>query len=153
MGDVLSLVEKAEQAFDEESAQDLEEKLRKNSFTLEDFREQLKTLRKLGSLQDLMKMVPGMGGLKAANPDERELTRVVAIIDSMTPVERRKPEILNASRRRRIAAGSGTRVEDINRLMRRYQEARKMIKKMSRKGMGRGGKVGKLFGKGTGLPI
>jgi signal recognition particle subunit SRP54 len=151
MGDVLSLIEKAEQAIDEEEALDLEEKLRKNAFTLEDFRDQLKMVRKLGNLGDLMKMIPGMGGMKGINPDEKELTRVVAIVDSMTPTERRSPEILNASRRRRIAGGSGTQVQDVNRLIKRYQEARKLIKKMTKMGLGQGGKMGKvgrMLGKG-----
>ncbi len=145
MGDVLSLIERAEQAIDEESAKDLEDKLRKNRFTLEDFRDQLKMLRKLGSLEDLLKMVPGAGQMKGLQVDERELGRVIAIIDSMTREERRRPEILNASRRRRIARGSGTRVEDVNRLIRRYQEARKMIKRMNRMGLGKKpkGKKGK----------
>lgn len=154
MGDVLSFIERAGQAVDEETALGLEEKLRKNSFTLEDFRDQLKMLRKLGSLDELMGMIPGMSGLKGAKPDEKELTRVVAIIDSMTSVERRKPEVLNASRRRRIAQGSGTRVEDVNRLMKRYQEARDLMKRMNQMGLGRMGKkmgkMGRLLGKGLG---
>lgn len=161
MGDVMSLIEKAEAALDQETAVGLEEKLRKNAFTLEDFRDQLKSLRKLGSMEDLMKMIPGMGGaLKGAKPDEKEVARVIAIIDSMTPLERRKPDILNASRRRRIAAGSGTRVEDVNRLMKRYQEARTMLKRMGQLGLGGGrgkgamGKMGRLLGKGLGhLPF
>ncbi|MDW7709606.1 MAG: signal recognition particle protein [Deferrisomatales bacterium] len=159
MGDVMSLIEKAEAAFDQETAQDLEKKLRKNAFTLEDFRDQLRMVRKLGGMEDLLKMVPGVGGaLKGAKPDEGELTRVIAIIDSMTPLERRKPEVLNASRRRRIATGSGTRVEDINRLMKRYQEARKMLARMNQLGGGRrGGAMGKmtrLMGRGLGqLPF
>ncbi|GAB6062635.1 signal recognition particle protein [Deferrisoma palaeochoriense] len=150
MGDVLSLIEKAEQAIDEDSARDLEEKLRKNRFSLEDFRDQLQMLRKLGSLEDLLKMVPGMGQMKNLQVDERELVRVIAIIDSMTPEERRKPEILNASRRRRIARGSGTRVEDVNRLIRRYQDARKMMKRMGMMGMGKKG--GKKKRKGGWMP-
>jgi signal recognition particle subunit SRP54 len=153
MGDVLSLIEKAEQSVDAEQAQQLEEKLRKNAFNLEDFRNQLKMLRKMGSLEDLMGMIPGMGKLKGFKADEKDLTQVVAIVDSMTPLERRKPEILNASRRRRIAMGSGTRVEDVNRLMKRFQEARLMMKKMGQLGLGgRGpmGKLGKLLGKGLG---
>ena len=144
MGDMLSLIEKAEHSFDEEKAVELEAKLRKNAFTLEDFRDQLKMMRKLGNLEELMKMVPGMSGLKGVKPDEKELTRTIAIVDSMTALERRKPEILNASRRRRIAGGSGTRVEDINRLIKRYQEARKMLKSFSKMGMGRGGKMHKM---------
>jgi signal recognition particle subunit SRP54 len=144
MGDVLSLIEKAEQSFDQEQAVELEAKLRKNAFTLEDFRDQLKMVRKLGNLEDLMKMMPGMRGLKGAQPDEKELTRTIAIVDSMTSLERRKPEILNASRRRRIAGGSGTRVEDVNRLMKRYMETRKMLKSFNKMGMGRGGKMAKM---------
>ncbi|MBI5441638.1 MAG: signal recognition particle protein, partial [Deltaproteobacteria bacterium] len=151
MGDVLSLIEKAERAVDQDQAAELQEKLRKNVFGLDDFRDQLKMIRKLGSVQDLLSMIPGAGGLKGAAPDEKELGRVVAIIDSMTVEERRRPEILNASRRRRIAVGSGTRVEDINRLMKRFQEARAMLKKMNQLGLaggGKMGKLGKLLGKG-----
>ncbi|MHB8764516.1 MAG: signal recognition particle protein [Deferrisomatales bacterium] len=157
MGDVLSLIEKAERAIDEDSAADLEQKLRTNSFSLEDFRDQLRALRKLGSFEDLLKMVPGMGDLKGLKPDEKEFTRVIAIIDSMTPLERRKPELLNASRRRRIALGSGSKVEDINRLMKRFQDARQMLKKMNKLGLGRGGKLpggaAQLLGKGMRLPF
>ncbi len=144
MGDVLSLIEKAESSFDEAQAVELEAKLRNNAFTLEDFRDQLKMVRKLGNLDELMKMMPGVSGLKGVKPDEKELTRTIAIVDSMTALERRKPEILNASRRRRIAGGSGTRVEDINRLMKRYQETRTMLKSFSKMGMGRGGKMAKM---------
>jgi len=158
MGDVMSLIERAGQAVEEDKALELEEKLRKNAFTLEDFRDQLKMLRKLGSLEDLMGMVPGMSGLKGVKPDERELTRTMAIIDSMTGQERRKPDVLNASRRRRIASGSGTRVEDVNRLLKRYNEARLMLKKVNQMGLGRlgkkMGKLGGLLGKGLGkLPF
>ncbi len=152
MGDVMSLIEKAEQAIDEGSAKELEEKLRSNRFTLEDFRDQLRMLRKLGSLEDLLKMVPGMGQAKNLRVDERELVRVIAIVDSMTPEERRRPEILNASRRRRIARGSGTRVEDVNRLIRRYQDARKMMKRMGVLGMGRKGGSKKKKRRGSWLP-
>ncbi len=152
MGDVLSLIEKAERAVDEASVRDLEEKLRTDRFTLEDFRDQLRMLRKMGGLEQLLGMLPGAGQLKGLRVDERELGRVIAIIDSMTPEERRRPEILNASRRRRIARGSGTRVEDVNRLIRRYQEARKMIKRMSRMGLGRR-KGKKRAGRFPGLPF
>ncbi len=156
MGDVLSLIEKAERAIDVEAAAGFEEKLRTSSFTLEDFRDQLKMLRQMGSFEDLLKMVPGAGALKGVKPDEKELGRVVAIIDSMTPLERRKPEVLNASRRRRIALGSGSRVEDVNRLMKRYQEAQAMLKKMGKLGLGKGGKmpkIAKLLGRGMNLPF
>jgi signal recognition particle subunit SRP54 len=158
MGDVLSLIERAEQAVDRDKALEMEEKLRKNAFSLEDFRDQLKMIRKLGSLQEIMSMVPGLGGAKGVGtPDEKEIGRVVAIIDSMTVAERRKPDILNGSRRRRIALGSGTRVEDVNRLLKRYQEARTMLKKMNQLGLtggGKMGKLGKLLGRGAGkLPF
>ena len=155
MGDLLGLIEKAEQALEVGDAREMEEKLRKSGFSLEDFRDQLKMFRKMGSLEDLVKKLPGAGGaLKGARPDEKELGRVIAIIDSMTPLERRKPEILNGSRRRRIAAGSGTRVEDVNRLMKRYQEARKMLKQVQQMGLGRGGRMGRLLSKGLGrLPL
>src|SRR5471032_2850063 len=120
MGDVLSLIERAEAAIDVEDAERLEEKLRANEFTLEDFRDQLKTIKKMGPLEQIMGMLPGMGNLKelAANkPDEKQMTRVEAIINSMTPEERRKQHIINGSRRKRIAKGSGTSVEEVNRLL------------------------------------
>jgi len=118
MGDVLSLIEKAEAAIDVEDAQKLEAKLRSNEFTLEDFRDQLKTLKKMGPLEQIVGMLPGMGNIKAlANqkPDEKQITRTEAIINSMTPQERRKQHIINGSRRKRIAKGSGTSVEEVNR--------------------------------------
>jgi signal recognition particle subunit SRP54 len=131
MGDVLSLIEKAEQAIDVEDAQRLEEKLRLDDFTLEDFRDQLKTIRKMGPLENILGMLPGMGNLKqiAQNkPDERQLGRVEAIIGSMTPGERRNHQIINGSRRKRIARGSGTSVEEVNRLLKQFVQMRKMLK-------------------------
>jgi signal recognition particle subunit SRP54 len=130
MGDVLSLIEKAEQAIDEGEAEQLEEKLRKNQFTLDDFRKQLKTIRKMGPLESIMGMLPGMGNLKqiAENkPDEKQLGRIEAIIGSMTPDERRNDRIINGSRRKRIAAGSGTSVEDVNRLLKQFNEMKKVL--------------------------
>jgi signal recognition particle subunit SRP54 len=115
MGDVLSLIERAEQAIDGEDAARLEEKLRNDEFTLEDFRDQLRTIRKMGPLESIIGMIPGMGNIKqlAENkPDERQLNRIEAIIGSMTPGERRNHQIVNGSRRKRIAKGSGTSVED-----------------------------------------
>jgi signal recognition particle subunit SRP54 len=131
MGDVLSLIEKAEEVIDAKQAEDLEQKIRKNSFTLGDFRDQLRTIRKMGPLEHIMKLLPGMGQLKAlgdAKPDERQLRRVEAIINSMTPDERDHAEVIDGSRRKRIARGSGTTVEDVNRLLKQYAEMRKMLK-------------------------
>ncbi|MFP5380151.1 MAG: signal recognition particle protein, partial [Vicinamibacteria bacterium] len=131
MGDVLSLIEKAEEAIDEQDAARLEEKLRRNAFSLGDFRDQLRTIRKMGPLEHVLKLLPGMGQLKdlAANkPDEKALGRIEAIINSMTPAEREHAEILDGSRRKRVARGSGTSVEDVNRLLKQYAEMRKMLK-------------------------
>src|SRR5436189_5334539 len=133
MGDVLSLIEKAEQAIDQDEAVDLEEKLRKNDFTLDDFRKQLKTIRRMGPLESVMGMIPGMGQLKqlAENrPDEKQLSRVEAIISSMTAAERRDESLLNGSRRKRSARGSGTTVEDVNRLGQQLGEAQKVLQMM-----------------------
>ncbi|RPJ60632.1 MAG: signal recognition particle protein, partial [Acidobacteria bacterium] len=141
MGDVLSLIEKAEQAIDQEDAERLEQKIRADDFTLEDFRDQLRTIRKMGPLESIIGMIPGMGNLKqlAENkPDEKQLSRVEAIIDSMTPAERADYRIINGSRRKRIARGSGTSVEEINRLLRQFQQMRKMLKSLG--GMAGGGK-------------
>jgi signal recognition particle subunit SRP54 len=138
MGDVLSLIEKAEQAIDEDEAADLEEKLRKNAFTLDDFRKQLKTIRRMGPLESILGMIPGLGNLKqlAENkPDEKQMGRVEAIISSMTPEERRNDRIINGSRRKRIAKGSGTTVEEVNRLLKQFTEMRKVLAMMSQGGM------------------
>ncbi|HEY8369275.1 MAG TPA: signal recognition particle protein [Thermodesulfobacteriota bacterium] len=137
MGDVLTLIEKAQQAVEAEQARELERKLRKNQFTLEDFREQLQQVRKMGPIESLLGMIPGFDRLKGQGirVDERELVRVEAIINSMTPQERRNHAILNGSRRKRIARGSGTTVEEVNRLVKRYLEARKMMMRLSRGGM------------------
>ena len=131
MGDVLSLIERAEQAIDQEDAEKLEEKIRANEFTLEDFRDQLKTIRKMGPLEQIMGMLPGMGSLKALaenKPDDKQISRVEAIINSMTPDERRKQHIINGSRRKRIARGSGTSVEEVNRLLKQFVQMQKMLK-------------------------
>jgi signal recognition particle subunit SRP54 len=133
MGDVLSLIEKAEAAIDEDDAAKLEEKIRANEFTLEDFRDQLKTIRKMGPLESIIGMIPGMGNLKALaenKPDEKQLSRVEAIISSMTPEERRKQHIINGSRRKRIAKGSGTSVEEVNRLLKQFVQMQKMLKQL-----------------------
>jgi signal recognition particle subunit SRP54 len=138
MGDVLSLIEKAEQAIDEDEAADLEEKLRKNEFTLDDFRKQLKTIRRMGPLESILGMIPGLGNLKQLadnKPDEKQMGRVEAIICSMTPEERRNDRIINGSRRKRIAKGSGTTVEEVNRLLKQFTEMRKVLAMMSQGGM------------------
>jgi signal recognition particle subunit SRP54 len=138
MGDVLTLIEKARDVVDEKKAAELEKKLRKSQFTLEDFRDQMLQIRKMGSLGDIMKMIPGMGKLKQMknmDMDENELVRIEAIINSMTPLERRRHGIINGSRRRRIAKGSGTRVQDINRLLKNYTQLLKMLKKLNKSGM------------------
>ena len=137
MGDVLSLIEKAQAVFDAEDAAKLEKKLRKEEFTLEQFLEQMQQVKKLGSLESILGMLPGMGNisqkLKDANVDEKELDRVEAIIRSMTLAERRNPNIINGSRRKRIATGSGTRVQDVNKLLKNFEQSKKMMKKI--KGM------------------
>jgi len=138
MGDVLSLIEKAEQAIDQDEAADLEEKLRKNEFTLDDFRKQLKTIRRMGPLASILGMIPGLGNLKQLadnKPDEKQMGRVEAIICSMTPEERRNDRIINGSRRKRIAKGSGTTVEEVNRLLKQFTEMRKVLAMMSQGGM------------------
>jgi signal recognition particle subunit SRP54 len=131
MGDVLSLIEKAEEAVDAKDAERLEEKIRKGGFTLEDFRDQLRTLKKMGPLENILGMLPGMGSMKQLaeqKPDERQLRRVEAIINSMTPEERKYAELLDGSRRKRIARGSGTAVEDVNRLLKQFGEMQRMLK-------------------------
>src|SRR5439155_5436328 len=144
MGDVLSLIERAEAAIDEDDAARLEEKIRGNEFTLEDFRDQLKTIRKMGPLEQIMGMLRGMGNLKALadnKPDEQQISRVEAIISSMTPDERRKQHIINGSRRKRIARGSGTSVEEVNRLLKQFVQMQKMLKQLGgMAGMAGGGK-------------
>jgi signal recognition particle subunit SRP54 len=135
MGDVLTLVEKAEAAVDEEKARDLARKLRERSFTLDDFAEQLRSVRKMGPLDQILGMIPGASRLpKGLDVDEKALSRVEAILSSMTPAERREPVVLNGTRRRRIARGSGTSVQEVNQLLRQYEMLRKM---MRRAGKGR----------------
>jgi signal recognition particle subunit SRP54 len=137
MGDVLTLIEKAQEAFDAEQVQVLEKKLRKEAFTLEDFRDQLRQIKKMGSMEQLLGMIPGFGRLKAMKglqPDAGELKRVEAIINSMTPKERANYLIIDGSRRRRIAGGSGTTVQDVNRLLKNFAMTQKMIKQMSQAG-------------------
>ncbi|MGD9506633.1 MAG: signal recognition particle protein, partial [Syntrophobacteraceae bacterium] len=148
MGDVLTMIEKAQEAFDEQEAQKLARKFREDTFSLEDFRDQLRQIKKLGSLEQILGMLPGMGVMKEIKKlqvDEKELVRMEAIINSMTKVERRNVDILNGSRRRRIADGSGTSVQDVNRLLKGYGEARKAMRSMMGSGAPGGG--GKKKGK------
>ena len=134
MGDILSLIDKIKDTTDLAKALEMEKKLRKDEFTLEQFLEQMQQIKKLGSLDTILGMIPGMGGisqkLKDANVDEKEFARVEAIIRSMTPKERQKPETINGSRRKRIAAGSGMRVQDVNRLLKNFEDSKKMMKRM-----------------------
>jgi signal recognition particle subunit SRP54 len=134
MGDVLSLIEKAQDTIDEKQARELERKLRKETFTLEDFLGELQRLRKMGPLDQLLGMIPGIKirGIAGGDGGEKELGKVEAIIRSMTPEERRSPQIIDGSRRRRIAAGSGTTVQDVNRLLNQFQEMRKMMRRFSK---------------------
>ena len=136
MGDVLSLIEKAEAAFDEKNAKDLERKIREQTFTLDDFLMQMRQIKKMGNINQLVSMLPGVsaGALKDAQVDEKQMQRIEAIILSMTPSERLKPEIINGSRRKRIAKGSGTSVEDVNKLLRQFEQMKKTMKQFSNMG-------------------
>jgi signal recognition particle subunit SRP54 len=136
MGDVVTLVEKAAQAVDAQKARELEKKLRQADFSLEDFYDQLQSLKKMGPLNQLINMIPGLGGQipQGVEMDEKGLAAVEAIILSMTPDERRRPNIINGSRRLRIAKGSGTSVQEVNRLLKQYEMMRKMLKQAGRKG-------------------
>jgi signal recognition particle subunit SRP54 len=145
MGDVLSLIEKVEETIDKKSAEEMQRKLIDNEFTLEDFRDQLKQIRKLGPLESILGMMPQLGPLKQMKDmkvDENEITRVVAIVDSMTPRERANHMIINGARRRRIAKGSGTTVQEVNSLLKQYAQARKMMKSITG-----GGFLGKRLAK------
>jgi signal recognition particle subunit SRP54 len=131
MGDVLTLIEKAEEVVDQADAEKLEAKIRKGGFTLEDFRDQLRLLKRMGPLDKILGMLPGMGGMKelaAQKPDEKQLARIEAIINSMTPEERKYADVLDGSRRKRVAKGSGTTVEDVNRLLKQFVEMQRMLK-------------------------
>lgn len=141
MGDILSLIEKAEQAVDQEKMKELEKKMQTQTFTLQDFLEQLQQIRNMGPLEDMLAMLPGANkikGMKNLKIDEKQLKRVEAIIQSMTPEEKTHPEIINASRRQRIAKGSGVTVQDVNRLLKQFNEMKKMMKKFTN--MAKGGK-------------
>ena len=142
MGDVLSLIEKAEAAYDDKKAAELEKKMRDQSFTLDDYLEQFEQIKNMGSMEQLLGMMPGVNtsALKDAQIDEKALGRTEAIIKSMTPRERAKPEILNSSRKRRIAAGSGTSVEEVNRLLKQFEQVKKLMKQFTSMGGKRRGK-------------
>ena len=131
MGDVLSLVEKAEQAYDEEQREDAEKKFRKNQFNLDDFRDQLRKIQKMGSFQQLLGMIPGASKLKGFKVDEQAFVKVEAMINSMTPRERERHKVINGSRKRRIATGSGTTINDVNKLLKQFAQMQKMMKKMT----------------------
>lgn len=152
MGDVMSLVEKAQSAYDEKEAEKLEKKIRKNAFTLEDFKDQLKQVQKMGSIQQIISMIPGAGKLKGLNVDEGAFGRIEAIINSMTAAEREKHNIINSSRKRRIAMGSGTSVNDVNKLLKQFSQMQKMMKKFSSGKMRGGFNLGSLMG-GRGNPF
>ena len=143
MGDMLSLIEKAQSAYDEKKAEELEKKMLENSFTLDDYLDQMKQVRSMGQMDQILAMMPGINqnALKDVKIDEKILDRTEAVILSMTKEERNKPDIINASRRKRIAAGSGTKVEDVNKLLKQYDQMKKMMKQLS------SGKLGKMFGR------
>jgi len=142
MGDILTLIERAEEAVDLREAQQLEKKIRKNEFTLEDFRDQLKSLRRMGPLSGIVGMLPGMSHIREADLDTGAVVRVIAIIDSMTPRERRLPQLLDARRKRRVARGSGQSVQEINRVLKQFAQLRRMLKSVQ--SMGGGKKRGKV---------
>lgn len=140
MGDVLSLIEKAQEAVSEEEAKDLEKKFRENSFTFDDYLQQLESIKKMGNIKDLLSMIPGIGGkVKNLDIDERQMVVNKAIIQSMTPQERRNPEIIKASRRQRIAKGSGTSVQQVNQLIKQFEQSKELMKQM------KNGKLRKMF--------
>lgn len=153
MGDVLSLIEKAEIAYDQKKAAELEQKMRKSQFTLEDYLEQFGQIRKMGSMDQILSMLPGVNQsqMKDVKVDEKAIDRMEAIIRSMTPREREKPDIINPSRKRRIAAGSGTSVEEVNRLLKQFDQTNKLMKQLSGNLLGR--KAKKLLGKKGKLPF
>lgn len=148
MGDVLTLIEKAEQAFDEKQAEELTKKIKNDKFTLEDFLEQFQQVKKLGSMEEILGMMPGVDAskLKDAKIDQKAAARVEAIIRSMTPRERRNPELLNASRKKRIAAGSGTTVQEVNRLLKQFEQSRQLMKRFAGFGRKKSGKRRGFFG-------
>ena len=152
MGDVLSLIEKAEKAFDEKKAAELEDRIKSNKFTLQDFYDQLVQLKSMGSMQDLLAQLPGGAGLKNVQLDEKAMVRNEAIILSMTAKERENPNIIGASRKKRIANGAGVKVEDVNRLLKSFDQMKSMMKQFSGPGMGKKMKRMRGFGGMGGFP-
>ena len=151
MGDMLTLIEKAEKAFDAKKAEEMEKKLKSNRFTLQDFYDQMVQMKSMGSMEELMAQMPG--GMKGLKVDEKQLAHTEAIILSMTPKEREKPEIIKDSRKRRIAAGAGVKVEDVNRLLKSFEQMRKLMKQFSSPGMAKKMKrMGRMGGFGGGFP-
>ncbi len=150
MGDVLSLIEKAEKAFDAKKAAEMEEKLKSNKFTLQDFYDQMVQMKSMGSMEELLAQMPGGAGMKNVKLDEKAMGRTEAIILSMTPKERENPEIIGASRKKRIAAGAGVKVEDVNKLLKSFEQMRKMIRQFSSPGMAK--KMKRMKGFGGGFP-
>ena len=153
MGDILTLIEKAEKAFDAQKAAEMEERLRSNRFTLQDFYDQMVQIKSMGSMEEIMAQMPGGAGMKNVKMDEKAMARTEAIILSMTPKERENPDIIGASRKRRIAAGAGVKVEDVNKLLKSFEQMRKLIKQFSGPGMGKKMKrMRGLGGFGGGFP-
>ena len=150
MGDILSLIEKAEKAFDAKKAAEMEEKLKSNKFTLQDFYDQMVQMKSMGSMEDILAQMPGGANLKGVKFDEKAMARQEAIILSMTPKERENPEIIGASRKKRIAAGAGVRIEEVNKLLKAFEQMRKMIRQFSSPGMAR--KMKRMKGFGGGFP-
>ncbi|OGW12708.1 MAG: signal recognition particle protein [Nitrospinae bacterium RIFCSPLOWO2_12_39_16] len=152
MGDVLSLIEKAQDSFNQEAAQKMQKKLREDSFTLEDFRDQLSQIKKLGPIEQIVGMIPGMGKMKVGEENEKELVRIAAIIDSMTRKEKNNHTIINGSRKKRIAKGSGTEVWEVNRLLKQFVQMKKMMRQFSKPGfMKKFGMPNQLMGNGKGM--
>jgi signal recognition particle subunit SRP54 len=145
MGDIVSLVEKAQEQYDQDKAEELQRKLRKNQFDFEDFLTQIKQIKKMGNMKDLLGMIPGVGKqIKDMDIDEKQFARLEAMIHSMTPVERKNPDLMTGTRRQRIAKGSGTNIQEVNQFMKQFEEMRKMIKTMNK--MGGGAKAAKALG-------
>jgi signal recognition particle subunit SRP54 len=154
MGDVLTLVEKAQAVYDEKQAKVLEKKFKQNKFDLDDFLNQLRQVKKMGSLTDLVSMIPGMGKMADQKVDDKQLTRVEAILSSMSRRERQAPKIIDGSRRKRISLGSGTSIQEVNQVLKQFEQMQKMMKQFS----GMAGKMGgmrqmqKMMQKGRGMP-
>ena len=137
MGDVVSLVDKAQDVFDEKSALEMQSKMLGNTFSLSDFKDQLIQVKKMGSVSQMMSMIPGASKLKGMEMDDRQLIWIEAIINSMTPTERDRPELINGSRRKRIAKGAGRSVQEVNQLLKQFSQMRTMMKKFGKMGKGK----------------